>query len=220
MGTQASVHSIDALKDLRTAMALFSEDLLAALGTVDMEIRRTVQWLQQDRPMYWQNQIKRRREQVAQARAELFRRKLSARPGSSIAFSEQKEILAKAEASLRDAEMRAGMVKMWGSALQLEILEYRATTRRITSLAGPDALGAVALLGRMVDTLESYLRVTAPSGLGGASPLESFASEFDAHTPPAGDKSTEVAGEPPADAGDQKTDEPPVDNSEQSEPNV
>jgi hypothetical protein len=184
MSTQASVHSIDALKDLRAGFALFGEDVLVALGTVDMEIRRTVQWLQQDRPMYWQNQVKRRKEQVAMAKAEVFRRKLAARPGYSPAMSEQKEILAKAEASLRDAELRALQVKKWEPALQLAILEYRGTTRRIKTLATSDVPRAVALIARMVEALEAYLHVTAPSG-GGVSPLESFASAIEAEAPSA-----------------------------------
>ncbi len=224
MGDQASVHSIDALKDLRASMALFGEDALAALGTVDMEIRRTVQWLQHDRRMYWQNQIKRRREAVAQANAEVFRRKLAARPGSSPAYSEQKELLAKAEASLRDAEARAAMVKKWEPALQLAILEYRGTTRRIASLASSDALRAVALLERMVDALEAYLRVTAPSGRGGPSPLESFASAIEADAPSTGDEPVGVVGEAdaPVESPDGESSEPalPPEKSDHSDPRV
>jgi phenylacetate-coenzyme A ligase PaaK-like adenylate-forming protein len=52
MGSQAEVHSIDALKDFRTALALYSEDTLSALGAVEAEVRRTVQWLYQERPYY------------------------------------------------------------------------------------------------------------------------------------------------------------------------
>src|SRR4051812_11342199 len=98
MGTQASVRSIDALKDLRTALALFSEDVLSALGAVDMEVRRTVQWVTHDRRAYWQEQVKRRRERVASAQAEVFRRKLAKTADYTPAFSEQKEILRKAQA--------------------------------------------------------------------------------------------------------------------------
>ena len=80
MSSQAEVHSIDALKDFRTALALYSEDALSALGAVEAEVRRTGQWLQQERPYYWQEQIKRRREQVASAKAEVFRRRLQKTP--------------------------------------------------------------------------------------------------------------------------------------------
>ena len=106
MSSQAEVHSIDALKDFRTALALYSEDTLAALGAVEAEVRRTGQWLQQERPYYWQEQIKRRREQVASAKAEVFRRRLQKTPDYSPSLSEPMEILRRAEASLQDAEKR------------------------------------------------------------------------------------------------------------------
>jgi hypothetical protein len=176
MSNQTAVHSIEGLKDLRVALALFSEDALAALGAVEMEVRRTIQWLQHDRRMYWLDQIKRRREQVSAAKAELFRRQLARTPDYSPSCSEQKEILRRAEASLRDAEMRAALVKKWETALPQAVFEYHGSTRRIKDLAGGDVPRAMARLERMIDALEAYLRVAPPSGAGavgeGQSPLE------------------------------------------------
>ena len=83
MSSQAEVHSIEALKDFRVALALYGEDTLAALGAVEAEVRRTVHWLEQDRPVYWQEQIKRRREQVAAAKSEVFRRSSRRSPTTS-----------------------------------------------------------------------------------------------------------------------------------------
>jgi hypothetical protein len=172
MSTQAAVHSIEALKEFRVALALFAEDVLAALGAVDMEIRRTALWLQQDRRTYWQEQIKRRKEQVAEANAEVFRRKLQQRPDYTPAYSEQKELLRRAEISLRDAERRAALVKKWEPALQQAILEYHGTTRRIKDLASGDVPRAIVALERMIEALEAYLREAPPSGLAA---LESIA---------------------------------------------
>jgi hypothetical protein len=175
MSTQADVHSIDALKQFRVALALFSEEALSALGAVDMEVRRTVQWLQHDRREYWQNQIKRRREQVAQAKAEVFRRKLAKTADYTPSMSEQQELLRRAEASLQDAETRAALVKKWEPALQQAALEYRASNRRISNFASGDLLRAAALLDRLIDALEGYLHVALPTGTGGSSPAPSLA---------------------------------------------
>jgi hypothetical protein len=176
MGTQASVQSIDALKDFRTALALFTEDALAALGAVDMEIRRTVQWLEHDRPGYWEEQIKRRRELVSAARAEVFRRKLAKTADYSPAYTEQKELLRRAEEGLHDAEMRALMVRRWKPALQQAVLEYHASIRRIKDLASGEVPRAVALLERLIDALEAYLRVALPTGPEVASSSEAVAA--------------------------------------------
>lgn len=168
MAEQAAVGSIEALREFRIALAAFAEEALAALGSVDMEVRRTVQWVQHDRRDYWQGQIKAWRERVAMAQAEVFRRKLQKTDDYTPAMSEQKELLRKAEARLREAEHRAGLVKKWEPALQQAAFEYRATTRRISGLASGEVPRAIAVLGRMIEALEAYL-AEAPPSLGGPS---------------------------------------------------
>jgi len=166
MSSQAEVHSIDALKDFRTALALYSEDTLSALGAVEAEVRRTGQWLQQERPYYWQEQIKRRREQVASAKAEVFRRRLQKTPDYSPSLSEPMEILRRAEASLQDAEKRLLQVRKWQPLFHQAVLEYHGSIQRIKDLAASDVPRALTVLTRMIDALEAYLRVTPPPGLG------------------------------------------------------
>jgi hypothetical protein len=166
MSSQAEVHSIDALKDFRTALALYSEDTLSALGAVEAEVRRTGQWLQQERPYYWQEQIKRRREQVASAKAEVFRRRLQKTPENSSSLSEPMEILRRAEASLQDAEKRLLQVRKWQPLFHQAVLEYHGSIQRIKDLAASDVARALTVLTRMIDALEAYLRVTPPPGLG------------------------------------------------------
>jgi len=166
MSSQATVHSIDALKELRTALALYGDDTLGALGAVEAEVRRTMRWLQDERPYYWQEQIKRRREQVAMARSELFRRQLQKRADYTPPMSEQKENLRKAEASLQDAEKRLAMVRKWQPLYKQAVLEYHASIQRLKDLSAGDVPRAVNLLTRLIDALEAYLRVTPPSGLG------------------------------------------------------
>ena len=138
MSSQAEVHSIDALKDFRTVLALYSEDTLAALGAVEAEVRRTGQWLQQERPYYWQEQIKSAREQVASAKAEVFRRRLQKTPDYSPSLSEPMEILRRAEASLQDAEKRLLQVRKWQSLFHQAVLEYHGSIQRIKDLAASD----------------------------------------------------------------------------------
>jgi hypothetical protein len=166
MSSQAAVHSIDELKNFRVALALYSEDTLATLGAVEAEVRRTLRWLDEERPAYWQDQIKRRRELVAMARADVFRKNLQKRPDHAPAMSEQKENLRKAEASLQDAEKRLAMVRKWQPAFKHAVLEYHASVQRIKDQAAGDVPSAVNLLTRIVDALEAYLRVAPPSGVG------------------------------------------------------
>jgi hypothetical protein len=166
MSSQATVHSVEALNQFRAALSLYGEETLAALGAVGAEVRRTVLWLEQNRPGYWHDQIKRRRELVSQAKAEVFRKKLQKRPDYAPPMSEQMENLRKAEASLQDAEKRLTLVRKWQPRLQHAVLEYQASVQRIKDIAATDIPNAALLLGRIVDSLEAYLRVQPPSGAG------------------------------------------------------
>lgn len=164
--SQAQVGSIEALRDFRVALALYGDDVQAALGAADAEIRRTVQWLQQDRPFYWQEQIKRRRERVASAKADLFRLKLQKTPEHHPSLAEPKERLRNAEAALQDAEKRLILTRKWQSALQQAVVEYHGSVQRLKDMSTVDVPRAMALLARIVEALESYLQLQPPDGRG------------------------------------------------------
>ncbi len=199
MSSQASVGSIEALKDFRAALALYGEDTLSALGAVDAEVRRTIHWLHDDRPYYWQNQIKRRREAVSTAKAELFRRKLQKTADNTPAMTEQKENLRRAEAALQDAERRLTLVRKWQPVFQQAVLEYKASVRRIKDLSAGDVPRALNLLSRLIDTLEAYLREAPPSG---SSPPGENPAAFEA-------VATKVLDEEPAGTAPTAEDEDP-----------
>ena len=113
MSSQASVHSIEELKNFRVALALYGEDTLGALGAVEAEVRRTLRWLEEERPAYWQDQIKRRRENGGAGECRGLPENFRRSPTTIPAMSEQKDALRKAEASLQDAEKRLAMVRKW-----------------------------------------------------------------------------------------------------------
>jgi len=163
MSSQTSVQSIDALKEFRVALALYGDDTVGALGAVDAEIRRTFRWLQEERPAYWQDQIKRRGEKLQQAKAEVFKKKLQQKPDHKPAMSEQMENMRKAEAALEDAQKRLTMVRKWQPAFKQAALEYHGSIQRLKTLASNDIPSAVNLLTRIIDSLEAYLRVAPPS---------------------------------------------------------
>jgi len=163
MSSQASVQSIDALKEFRVVLALYGDDTVGALGAVEAEIRRTFRWLQEERPAYWQDQIKRRGEKLQQAKAEVFKKKLQQKRDYKPAMSEQIENLRKAEASLEDAQKRLTMVRKWQPAFKQAALEYHGSMQRLKSLASNDIPSAVNLLTKIIDSLEAYLQVAPPS---------------------------------------------------------
>ncbi len=211
MGTQASVGSIDALKTLRTGVGALRRGSARRAGRRRHGGEATTNWVLTDRPNYWQNQIKVRRERLAQAQADLFRKKIAQRPGSAPAMSEQKEAMRIAQAALQDAEARVILVRKWQPLLQQAVLEYHAGTRRLKDLAAGDVPRAVALLERLVDALEAYLRVAPPSGavLTGPSPFDTIAGAMlDAEPEPAAESQVEDEVVPDERAVDDAVDHP------------
>jgi hypothetical protein len=180
MAGQVAVNSIESLSDLRVALALFGEDALGALGAIGAEVRRTMFWLQHDRPMYWQEQIKRAHERLASAKAELFRRQLAKSSGSSAFMTEQQENVKLAAARLQECEQRLILTKKWQTQLHQAVLEYYGTVRRIKALAAGDVPSAINLLTRLIDSLEEYLKLAPPTTSGTTEPAKSAPPEFEA----------------------------------------
>jgi hypothetical protein len=204
--SQASVRSIDALREFRAALIEFAEDALGALGAADMEARRTVHWVTHEQRLYWQQELKRRKERLSQAHSELARKKLGASSGNTPRYTEQLEQQKKARASLEEAERRAELLRRWEPRLQQAVLEYKGRAGRLTDLIGGDLPRSLALLDRIIEALDAYAQVAPPSGAAAASGFarvmaESAAtparSEPDPVTPPAAPAPPEPAEDEP-----------------------
>ena len=111
MSKSANVLSVQTLKDFKLAMCNFAEEARNSLSGVDMELRRMRDWLERDQLGYWQSQIKRRQEDLMQARADLHKRKISQQGSDAVSDAEQKEALREATRRLRIAEEKLAMVK-------------------------------------------------------------------------------------------------------------
>jgi hypothetical protein len=165
LGNTADVRSIDALKDFRAVLALYAEEAQGAIGSAKIEAKRAVYWLRHDRKLFWTEQIRRRRLMVAETRAELNRLSISTSSENSMAMSEARERVRKAEMALREAEAKTALIKKWEPILQVAVLELYASLRRITDLSSTDVVRASVLLGKLVDTLEAYARDAPPAAL-------------------------------------------------------
>jgi hypothetical protein len=193
MSQSANVRSLQAIRDFRVAMANFGDDARNALSSVEMEIRRTRDWLQRDQYAYWQSQVKRRLEEVSIARTELHRRKLSQQGSDAVSDTEQKENLRLAQRRLEEAERKVALIKKWVPILEHAISEYHSAAQPLGDRLSGQFVSSLALLERMVVSIESYLALEAPSAPADPGPPRSS-------NEPASTKSTAAAtaraGEP------------------------
>lgn len=163
MSRTANVQSIQTLKDFKLAMIEFAEDARNALSSVDMDLRKMRDFLERDQLGYWQMQVKRRNEEVMQARSDLHRRKISQQGSDAVSDSEQKEALREATRRLRVAEDKVALIRKLIPQLHHAIAEYHSHSQPLGDHLSGGFERSLSVLERMVLALEAYVATTAPS---------------------------------------------------------
>jgi hypothetical protein len=128
-----------------------------------MELRRMRDWLERDQLGYWQAQVKRRSEELMQARSDLHRRKISQQGSDAVSDADQKEALREATRRLRVAEEKVALVKKLIPMLQHAIAEYHSHSQPLGDHLTGGFERSVANLERMITSLDAYLATTVPT---------------------------------------------------------
>ena len=163
MSRSANVQSIQTLKDFKVAMINYSEEARNALSGVDMELRRMRDWLERDQLGYWQMQVKRRNEELMQARSDLHRKKISQQGSEAKSDTEQKENLREATRRLKVAEDKVALIKRLIPQLIHAIAEYHSHSQPLGDHLTGGFERSLTSVERMVIALEAYIATTAPS---------------------------------------------------------
>ncbi len=180
MAKSARVLNVEDVDSLAAALVRFAEEAQAALADLDLELRRASQWIEQDRPRYWEAQVRRGWEELARARRELEQARLIHRvdevPSSCI---EQKKALQRAQKRLDLAMEKQRLVRQWAYRTAKQAEEYRGKVGPLAEWLGTEYPRALAALRRMARALESYISqqafatpkslLEAVEGLGSAS---------------------------------------------------
>ena len=107
MSDQASVLSIDALKDFRAALIEFGEEAKLSLGEAQSDVQRTIWWIQHDQPANWQRELKKRSNKLNELKTDLSRAQLQG--GSTVI--ERKRTLSDGRARPHHPSPAAGLIK-------------------------------------------------------------------------------------------------------------
>src|SRR5262249_38481769 len=102
-------------------------------------------------------------EELMQARSDLHRRKISQQGSDAVSDADQKEALREAQRRLRVAEEKVALVRKLIPFLHHAIDEYHSHSQPLGDhLTGGFEKGVFAL-GKMIESLESYLALKAPT---------------------------------------------------------
>lgn len=184
MSPSANVLSIQAIEDLKTALSHFGNEAQEVLSAAELEIHRTLDWLQ-ERLNHWLNEVQRRQEQVRLAQAALARCEASGYYDQDGHYyppncSAYQQALHQAQVRLQEAQAELANVRRWLTQIQHAIGAYRAQTRRLQDLTTTHTEKAQAFLGRKVDELEQYAALASGTAIFGPILLRAVKGHYDA----------------------------------------
>jgi hypothetical protein len=163
MADSARIHDVEALKRARAALADFADQVGAALASVDSDIQRVSQWLNVERPTHWKLEVRRRMESVERGKAEIMRKKIIAAPEPASVVLEERR-LERARQRVENAQRRLDSVRRWAPVWEREAMMYKGSSRALTEALHADIPRGLAILSRMMESLEAYAAVAPPSG--------------------------------------------------------
>jgi len=162
----AKITSTEAVGRLATSLDTFKEEAVAALDSLQLEVRRALEWIRHDRKEFWDQEVRRGWERVAEARAELERRMTFHRIGEhQPACRDEKLALEKAKRRLRAAEQKVELVRRWRQAVEHELTEYQGAVNQLNGWLQSDQPRAMNDLKRMAAALDSYVSAGLPGEL-------------------------------------------------------
>lgn len=203
MADTADVRSVEAIRDLRAALLRYGEDARIALSDVDFDIRKTVDYVANDQRLHWQGEIRRWEQKLAQAKAELHRKKLAKFMDRRPDTSQEEKAVRRAEERLEEAHRKFKRIQQLLPELHHAIDEYRGQAQPLADQLEREVPRAVARLDRMSAALEGYAAIAPPSALPRTGPtVESAqrhaqapavaASGTEAEVPPGQDEPTQT----------------------------
>lgn len=161
MSPRANVRSLDSIRHFRPAIYTFEDELKSALGALRQEINRSLQWLDHDCPAYWQNQVRKGFDRVAQARTELARKSMITVAGHRADCIDEKKALANAKRNLEIAQEKIQTVRQWSVKVHRVADEYSSRISRAEQLLNQGVPRIKGLLERIILSLESYVEMSA-----------------------------------------------------------
>jgi hypothetical protein len=157
----ANVTSLDALRGFRAALVKFAAEVEAAIVALELEARRPMEWVEDDRSRYWPQQVRKASEQVSEARLALERCEVRISSEDPKYCYDERKALERAKRRLQLAEEKTQAVRRWRAQMHKETEEFQMQVARLKQYLEYDLAKALATLDRITAALDRY---TQPSG--------------------------------------------------------
>ena len=158
MAKSAHLTSTEAVAALRASLLQFAEEANNALTALQLEGRRPIDWIEQDRTMYWPREMRKASDRLAEARLELQRCEMTISGEERRGCIQEKKNLQKAKARLEFTEQRIAAVRRWKFLMKKAVAGFEVQLSKLGRYLENDIPLAAAELQRMTLALEAYTR--------------------------------------------------------------
>ncbi len=152
----ARVHSTEALTDVRAALIQFADRARNALASLRQETRRTLRWLQDEQPQYWQNELRRSFDRVASARIAYETCRMRTIAGHRSACIEEKVAAQRAQRRLEYVQEQIDVTRRWGLQAADQSNEFFGKIGPLERTLDYELPLMIALIDRMLTAIEAY----------------------------------------------------------------
>jgi hypothetical protein len=166
MGDQAKVTSTEVLQRFKFSLNQFDGDAREAITSLKLELRRALNWIEQDRARYWPREVHRASDAVAIARHDLERCEMALREEDKRSCYEQKLAFEQAKRRLRFAEEKVRAVRRWRVEMHRQADNFEGRLAKLANYLDSDLPRAIASLERMIAALDKYTNRAGPSERG------------------------------------------------------
>jgi hypothetical protein len=154
----ARIESPEVIRELRNHLAVFDQKCRNALMACVGDIQGTREWLRNDRQLYWKHQLRKREEEMLNAKRELTQAQWASSQGGRSAGVDEQRALDKAKRRYEEAQQKIEIVKKWTLLLEQRVVKMLGPVHSMLILLDQKIPPAIARVDQMLDDLEAYFR--------------------------------------------------------------
>jgi len=158
---RANVKSIEAIRSFRVALIKFAEKVTDAVESMKDQVFHAVSWVELEQPRHWHQQELTAYDRVSEARIQLDVSKMRKETADfRPSLIEEKQALQAAKRRLEYCRQKVQLVKAAAYKVRHEADEFQGRLGQVERLLETDLPNMIALLERMVSSLEAYAEVS------------------------------------------------------------
>ena len=160
MPDRAKITSLDALENFRSRLIVYLEKAARAVDEIDDEVTSTRLWLQSDRRVFWEAQVRQRTTTLDLRQQELFSAQISSLQTDALV---ERMAVQKAKRALEEATAKLTLVKQHNREYDNRVGPLAKEVEKVRSVLNNDMRKAVASLTQVIKTLSAYAETKPPA---------------------------------------------------------